>query len=51
MKPQAWHAHEAAQVAAELKTDLRRGLSSGEAAKRLAQHGPNELKKEEGVSP
>jgi len=51
MKPQAWHAHEAAQVAAELKTDLRRGLSSGEAVKRLAQHGPNELKKEEGVSP
>src|SRR5512139_1786224 len=46
-----WHAREAAQVAAELKTDLQRGLSSGEAAKRLAQHGPNELRKEKGVSP
>jgi P-type Ca2+ transporter type 2C len=32
-----------AEVADELGTDVRRGLSAAEAAARLAEHGPNEL--------
>jgi magnesium-transporting ATPase (P-type) len=35
---------EASQVAQNLRTDLERGLSSAEAARRLAQSGPNELR-------
>ena len=38
----AWQ-REAAEVAAELGTDVRRGLTSEEAAARLARHGPNQL--------
>jgi P-type Ca2+ transporter type 2C len=34
---------EADAVVADLGSDLRRGLSTGEAQARLAQHGPNEL--------
>ncbi|NTW59752.1 MAG: cation-translocating P-type ATPase, partial [Nitrospirae bacterium] len=51
MTTQHWHAREAAQVVAELKTDQQKGLSASEAVRRLGQYGPNELKKEEGVSP
>jgi len=51
MTTKAWHSLEAAQVAAELKTDLRKGISSAEAARRLSQYGTNELRKEEGISP
>jgi P-type Ca2+ transporter type 2C len=51
MTVQQWHAREAAEVVRELGTDLRKGLSSAEAARRLGQYGPNELRKEEGVSP
>ncbi|MBS1243072.1 MAG: ATPase, P-type (transporting), superfamily, subfamily, partial [Nitrospirae bacterium] len=51
MTQQAWHARESTQVIAELKTDARKGLSAAEAARRLGQYGPNELRKEEGVSP
>ena len=35
--------HDAAEVAEELGTDLARGLSSAEAAARLARDGPNQL--------
>ncbi len=34
---------DAAEVAAELQTDVRQGLSAGEAAVRLARYGPNQL--------
>jgi Mg2+-importing ATPase len=39
----AWWSREARDVAAELKTDVARGLSSHEAAARLATVGPNVL--------
>ena len=51
MTAQQWHARETAEVVKELATDLRKGLSSTEAARRLSQYGTNELRKEEGVSP
>jgi len=51
MTAQQWHAREAAEVVKQLETDLRKGLSSTEAARRLGQYGTNELRKEEGVSP
>lgn len=38
-----WHALSPDALAAQLRTDLTRGLSAGEASKRLALHGPNEL--------
>ena len=38
----AWR-REAAEVAASLGTDVRRGLSTAEAAARLARFGPNRL--------
>jgi Ca2+-transporting ATPase len=38
-----WHSLAAADVAARLGTDSVRGLSAGEAARRLAAHGPNLL--------
>jgi len=37
---------EVADVAADLGADLRRGLTPGEAAQRLALHGPNEVEQE-----
>jgi Ca2+-transporting ATPase len=37
------HASEAAEVVARLRSDADRGLSAGEAARRLALDGPNEL--------
>ena len=40
---------DAADVAAELGTDVGRGLSSTEAASRLARYGPNELEAAESV--
>ena len=43
-----WRRH-AAAVAAELETDVRRGLSSAEAAARLERYGPNELEAAEAV--
>ncbi len=42
---------EAAALAAELKTDLAHGLTAAEAARRLAEHGPNELQAAQRVSP
>ncbi|MCX8118396.1 MAG: cation-translocating P-type ATPase [Desulfobacterota bacterium] len=47
----AWHSLDAVQVVQELQTDPLRGLSDEEARARLQLYGPNELKKEEKVSP
>jgi Ca2+-transporting ATPase len=38
-------------AAVQLKTDLARGLTGAEAARRLAEHGPNELQAAHRVSP
>jgi Ca2+-transporting ATPase len=38
-----WHQAGFEQVAAHWRTDPRKGLSTHEAAQRLAQHGPNEI--------
>src|SRR5215471_17092917 len=38
-----WHVHEGAEVAESLGVDPGQGLSSAEAAKRLAQYGPNKF--------
>jgi len=45
-----WHALEIQEILEVLKTN-EAGLSQGEALKRLAEYGPNELKKEKGISP
>jgi len=42
---------DAADVAAELDVDIRRGLASGEAGARLERHGRNELPGADAVSP
>ena len=39
----AWHTRTAADAAERLGSDLQNGLSSEEAARRLAQFGPNEI--------
>jgi hypothetical protein len=39
------------EVAEQLATNIDLGLSTGEASKRLAQLGPNELRKGKGISP
>ncbi len=41
--PRAWHALDAADVLADLGSDAEQGLSEAEAARRLAEHGLNEL--------
>jgi Ca2+-transporting ATPase len=46
-----WHQLDAADVLQQLETDSATGLSSTEAARRLAEHGPNELQASHGVSP
>ncbi len=46
-----WHAVEADAVLKALGTDAAKGLSQTEAQHRLAEYGPNELKKEEKASP
>src|ERR671918_440910 len=40
---EAWYSRDVEEVAAALGTSSRTGLSAEEAARRLAQHGPNEL--------
>ncbi|MEX2186730.1 MAG: cation-translocating P-type ATPase [Pirellulales bacterium] len=40
---QPWHACESTEVASILSTDFDRGLSAAEAARRLAEHGANQL--------
>ncbi len=42
-QPVAWHAMPSEAVVRELGSDLDRGLSEREAARRFALHGPNEL--------
>ena len=44
--PLAWYATTAEQTAVRLEVDVTNGLSSAEAAKRLAEHGPNALPEE-----
>jgi len=48
---ESWHAVSAREVARRLETDIVRGLTEGEAARRLAAHGPNELRAARPVSP
>ena len=45
--PPSWHALAAEQVVAAMGSDAVDGLSAGEASKRLAQHGPNEIAREQ----
>jgi magnesium-transporting ATPase (P-type) len=45
----AW-SHTVGDVEAHHRTNLKNGLSEPEAAARLAQHGPNELKKPDPTS-
>ena len=45
-----WHSLPEERVLQELSTDVE-GLSQAEAANRLEEHGPNELRREDGVSP
>jgi len=51
MIDKSWHSLDAAETLAALGTDAHAGLAAEEAARRLAEYGPNELKKEERVSP
>ena len=46
----SWHSVETSEVLKALNSDLS-GLSQAEAKRRLAELGPNELKKEERISP
>jgi Ca2+-transporting ATPase len=46
-----WHALEADDVLKALGTDPAKGLSPDEAGRRMAEYGPNELRKEEKASP
>ncbi len=43
-----WHARGVSELASELDTDLEAGLSEAEAARRLAEHGRNEVGTDEG---
>jgi Ca2+-transporting ATPase len=45
----AWHAEPTERVAAMLGTSLMEGLAPDEAARRLAEHGPNEIESEGGT--
>jgi len=51
MQTPAWHALDPEKVLHRLGSDLHRGLTSPEVGKRLAEYGPNELRKEEKASP
>jgi Ca2+-transporting ATPase len=46
-----WHTLEMAAVLERLGTDAERGLAADEAARRLAEHGPNELQEGRRISP
>jgi P-type Ca2+ transporter type 2C len=47
----AWHALDPDEVAARLETSATRGLGGEEAARRLAEHGPNEIQAARRVPP
>ena len=52
--PQAadvWHSIDLEDVVARLDTSLRAGLSEQEAARRLAEYGPNELEAGHAIAP
>lgn len=51
MSSPSWHVQSPAQVLATLGTDRTRGLSQAEAARRLAEEGPNLLPEPEGAGP
>jgi P-type Ca2+ transporter type 2C len=51
MNERLWHALDVPETLSALGTDAHTGLSGDEAVRRLAQYGPNELKKEDRVSP
>jgi len=51
MSDTQWHALDVPEALEALESDASRGLSDGEVARRLAAYGPNELRKEERVSP
>lgn len=46
-----WHTLSAAETAKRLESNLQSGLSASDAAKRLAQFGPNALQEKRGRSP
>jgi Ca2+-transporting ATPase len=46
-----WHKQEISKVLQELNTDVIKGLGNVEAARRLLEHGPNELRESHRVSP
>jgi len=48
---EAWHALPVKAVAERLRADPVRGLGAAEAARRLAEHGPNEVAEEKRRSP
>ena len=48
---EAWHTLPVETVVQKLGTDLQRGLSTAEAARRLAEFGPNELQAAHRISP
>jgi Ca2+-transporting ATPase len=50
MGEERWHTLEAQAAGSLLATDLRAGLTSAEAARRLEEHGPNRIHKASGVS-
>ena len=46
----AWHSLPIDEVVGRLATDARQGLPGGEAARRLAEHGPNRLEEPAAVA-
>jgi P-type Ca2+ transporter type 2C len=48
---EAWHSLEVDEAAARLETSRRSGLKAREAARRLGEHGPNELAAARAVAP
>src|SRR5512136_549567 len=51
MKDTQWHALDVHEALEALESDASRGLTDGEVARRVAEYGPNEIRKEEKVSP
>ncbi len=48
---EAWHTQTVKEVTQKLSTDLQQGLAPAEAARRLADYGPNELQAAHRISP